>query len=210
MPRYFFNIIEGDSKRLVLDDREGIVLASVEEARKEAIGLARDIVRHRVRTSNETRKVIVSDANENEVLTVLLSQVRGRARWVSLDLGSRIARFKSKLGLRSLAWLFAPFLAIIVQIAVAAWQVGEPNGRYEIASAPTEGSVVAVRFASRANVAEITQLLDAYSASVIGGPGPGGFYRLRIADGAVSRQGLAKIVARIAQEKIVEIAAPVH
>ena len=42
MPRYYFNVMIGDSGNLV-GDSCGLVCTNVEEARKEAIGLACDL-----------------------------------------------------------------------------------------------------------------------------------------------------------------------
>jgi hypothetical protein len=44
-------------------------------------------------------------------------------------------------------------------------------------------------------------------ASLVGGPRPGGFYRLRVADTTLPQAELAKIVGRMGQEKIVGFAA---
>src|ERR1700681_83564 len=69
MPRYFFNIMEGHSQNLVRDI-EGALLSGAGEARKEALGLARDITRHGIQEPTQTWAVIVTDESGNEVLTV--------------------------------------------------------------------------------------------------------------------------------------------
>ncbi len=210
MPRYFFNMVDGDSKNLVRDS-EGAVFSGVSEARKEAVSLARDVARHGFRGSTETWKVVVIDENGDEVLTVALSEIRARKPRAWFDLGGHIAKFKSNFHPRTFVWLVAAtVLAIIVQAAVSTVLVTEQRGNYQTASAPTEGPDVAVRFVSRASVADITQFLDAYKASLVGGPRPGGFYRLRIADTTLPREELAKIAGRMAQEKVVEFAAIVE
>jgi hypothetical protein len=66
MPRYFFNIMEGHSQNLVRDI-EGALLSGAGEARKEAVGLARDITRHGIHEPTQTWKVIVTDESGDEV-----------------------------------------------------------------------------------------------------------------------------------------------
>jgi hypothetical protein len=206
VPRYFFNIVDSDSKNLVRDS-EGVLFSGVGEARKEAVGLARDVARHGFKGLTATWKVLVTDENGDKVLTVPLSEIRARkAAW--FDLGRHIAKFKSSFGPRTFVGLLAAaVLVIIVQAAVTTALVTQHGGSYQTASAPTEGAIVAVRFVPHASVADITKFLDAYKASLVGGPRPGGFYRLRIAAKTLPQQELAKIVSQIAQEKVVEFTA---
>jgi hypothetical protein len=208
--RYFFNVVEGNSKNLVRDS-EGIVLSGVREARKEAIGLARDVVRHGFYDSIQAWKIVVTDENGDEVLTVHLSEVRARKILSWLDLRGCIAKFQSSFSPHTFSFLItAAVLAIIVQVAVTTVLIIEPGRRYQTASAPTEGGIVAVRFVPDASAAEITKFLEAFNASVVGGPRPGGFYHLRIADRTLPHEELAKTVGRMAQETVVEFAAGVE
>jgi hypothetical protein len=205
MPRYFFDMIAGDSERLV-QDREGIVLPSAAEARNEAVGLARDILGHDI---SKAWRVVVRDAEGEEVLTVQLTEIHGRT-WYARHIGRRLWKFKSKFySKRNSVWVFVAMFAT-VQLAVTGWNFARPNGAYKIASAPTESTIVAVRFAPQATIADITKFLDAYKVSFTSGPGPGAFYRLRVADTVLPPDELVNFVARIAQEKVVETAAPVH
>ncbi len=210
MPRYFFNIMEGHSRNLVRDI-EGALLSGAGEARKEAVGLARDITRHGIHEPTQAWTVIVTDEGGDEVLTVPLSETPARKTQGSLDLGSRIAKLESSFGRGTIVWLIgAAVLAITVQTAVTAVYVAQQRGSYQTASAPAEGALVAVRFASQASMADVGKFLDAYGASFAGGPRPGSLYRLRIGDTALPQAELAKIVSRMAQEKVVEFAAPVQ
>jgi hypothetical protein len=86
--------------------------------------------------------------------------------------------------------------------------LGERSGSYETASAPTEGTVVTVRFVADARAADITKFLDSFKASMVNGPRAGGFFRLRVANR--SRDELPEVVSRMSQEKIVEFAAVVQ
>lgn len=210
MPRYFFNIMEGHSQNLVRDI-EGALLSGAGEARKEAIGLARDITQHGIHEPTQTWKVIVTDESGDEVFTVPLSGNSARKTPAAFDLGTHIARLESSVGRGTVVWLIgAAVLAITVQTAVTTVRVARESGGYETASAPAEGALVAVRFAGQASMADITKFLDAYGASLAGGPQPGNLFRLRIRDTTLPQAELAKIVGRMAQEKVIEFAAAVQ
>jgi hypothetical protein len=70
----------------------------------------------------------------------------------------------------------------------------------------THGAVVTVRFAVQATPNDITSFLGTYKATIIGEPQGVGFYRVRVSD-AKSQDDLSKLVARMAQEKIVDFIA---
>jgi hypothetical protein len=210
MPRYFFNILEGHSQNLVRDI-EGALLSGAGEARKEALGLARDITRHGIHGPTQTWTVIVTDDKGDEVLTVPLSGGSVRKTHGAFGLGTRLARFESSLGRGTIVWLIgAALLAVGVQAVVSAVRVAQQQDGYQTASAPAAGATVAVRFAAQASMAQVGKFLDDYQASIAGGPQPGNLYRLRIGDAALPPEELSKIVSRMAQEKIVEFAAAVQ
>jgi hypothetical protein len=209
MPRYFFNIMEGHSQNLVRDI-EGVLLSGAGEARKEAVGLARDITQHGIHEPAQTWTVIVTDENGDEVLTVPLSGNPARKTQGAFDLGGRFTKLESSLGRGTVVWLIgAALLAITVQ-TVTAVHLAQQRGGYQTASAPTEGTLVAVRFAAQASMADITNFLKAYQASMAGGPQPGNLYRLRVGDTALPPAELAKVVDRMGQEKVVDFAAAVQ
>jgi hypothetical protein len=210
MPRYFFNIMEGHSQKLVRDI-EGALLSGASEARKEALGLARDITRHGIHEPTQTWTVIVTDEQGDEVLTVPLSGNPARRSHGAFDLGHRMAKFESAFGRSTVVWLMgAAVLAITVQTAMTTFRDARQAGSYQTASAPAEGAFVAVRFASQASMADIGKFLDDYHASLAGGPQPGNLYRLRVGDTTLPRGELAGIVGRMGQEKVVEFAAAVQ
>src|SRR5258707_14693336 len=97
MPRYFFNILEGHSQNLVRDI-EGALLSGAPEARKEALGLARDITRHGIHAPKQTWTVIVTDEKGDEVLTVPLTGTAVRKAHGAFGLGARLARLEAGLG----------------------------------------------------------------------------------------------------------------
>jgi hypothetical protein len=210
MPRYFFNIMEGQSQNLVRDI-EGALLSDVGEARKEAVGLAQDITRHGIHEPTQTWTVIVTDDKGDEVLTVPLSRTSARKTQGAFGLGSRTAKLEPSSGRGTIVWLIgAAVFAITVQTALTVVRVAQQHGGYQTASAPTESAVVAVRFAAEANMTDVSKFLETYQASLAGGPGPGNLYRLSIGDTALPPEELAKIVGRMAQEKVVAFAAAVQ
>jgi hypothetical protein len=210
MPRYFFNILEGHSQNLVRDI-EGALLSDPGEARKEAVGLARDITKHGIHESTQTWTVIVTDENGDEVLGVPLSGYQARKTHGAFDLGNRIAKLESSFGRGAIVWLIgAAVLAILVQTALTTVRVAQQHASYQTASAPAEGAIVAVRFAPQASMADVTRFLGAYEAALAGGPRPGNLYRLRIGDTTLPPEELAKVVSRMTQEKVVEFAAAVQ
>jgi hypothetical protein len=209
MPRYFFNIMEGHSHKLVRDI-DGASLSGADDARKEAIGLARDITRHGIHKPTQTWTIIVTNEHGNEVLTVPLAGVPASKPHGEFDLRSCIARIETRFGRGTIVWLIgAVALAIAVPAAITTMRPAGQDGGYQIASAPTQDALVAVRFAPQATMAEITAFLDAYAASVVAGPKPGNLLRLRIGNSTLPQAELAKIVARMTQEKVVEFAAAV-
>ena len=209
MPRYFFNVfsvVEG-ATRNVAKDSEGVALDSVGEVKKEAIGFARDLVQHK--EIARTWKVVVTDENGTQVLTLPLWEVRRRSElWV--DLRRRFTVLESKLGPRTFACLIAIAIMGIIAQASMRKEVGTKEGRYQTASSASGATIVAVRFAPQAMAADIAKFLDAYNASLVGGPRPAGLYRLRIGEATMSQKELAKLVQRMAREAVVEFVVAVQ
>ena len=67
-----------------------------------------------------------------------------------------------------------------------------------------------VRFLPRATPEAISEFLDRYKAAVTGRPRSGDFYRLCLSDSRLTKEELAKLVTRMMQESIVELAATVE
>jgi hypothetical protein len=206
MPRYFFNMVDGSSRNLVKDS-DGAEFRDLSEARKEAVGLARDVARHGFQGS-AIWQVVVTDESGRDLLAIPLSQIRSSriASWI--DLGRHMAHVEARFGTRAfVALVVAAMLTLITLAALTTLRGRDQNGSYRVASAPGEGAIVAVRFAADAHVADITEFLETYKASVIGGPRPGGFYRLSLADRALPPEEIARTVGRMTRERIVEFAA---
>ena len=100
--------------------------------------------------------------------------------------------------------------ANIMQVVVVTWIIVEQAGTYELASTAPEGAVVAVRFVANASISDIYMFLHHHDASIIEGPGSSEIFRLRVSDDALPNEELAKIAHRMAQEKIVDLAATVN
>jgi hypothetical protein len=208
VPRYFFNMVDGSSRNL-LKDSDGAEFSDLNKARKEAVGLARDVARHGFQGS-AIWQVVVTDESGRDVLTIPLSEIRASRVTSWLDLGRAIVHIEAHFGTRTFVWLVAvAVLALIALASLTSFRGHEPDATYRVASAPapTEGAVVAVRFVADAHAADITAFLETYRASLVGGPRPGGFYRVSLADKALPQEELAKTVGRMTQERIVEFAA---
>jgi hypothetical protein len=120
------------------------------------------------------------------------------------DLGGRISEFLLSLTPRTLAWsATAAAAAILIQAAVIAAVVVKEQGSSsgpELASAPSEGSYVVVRFAPQASADEITKFLGAYKATVVEGPLNGQLYRIRLSETKLPREEVGKIVRQMQSE----------
>jgi uncharacterized protein DUF6894 len=203
MPRYFFHVMEAKSLRNSVRDAEGTVLSDEREAKKEAIGLAQDIATHGVHGSGEWT-VVVTDEYGNSILTVPLSEVRARRTRPWLKLRSRISNFVSGSPHR-FAWSIVA--GAIVVLGIVTTVLFQDKGTYQTASAPSPGAIVAVRFVAQANAADVTRFLEAYKGSIVDGPRSGGFYRIRISETPLPQDQLAKLAARMGQEKVVDFIA---
>jgi hypothetical protein len=132
------------------------------------------------------------------------------------SLGARIAEFFSP---RALAWTAAAAAVIVVLQAGVITQMalqrdgGSETPSFETASAPVTrglsiGSYALVRFAPAASVADVNKFLDDRGAAIVDGPKPGGLYRVRVAQGSLSRPELARLVKELeAAKTIVSFAA---
>ena len=201
MPRYFFNMVEGDGTNLVRDC-EGTLLSGTREARKEAVGLARDVARHGIDGLTKTWRVVVTDDCGEEVLIVPLSQIR-RSRLQAL--ADRIAKLRTAFAPHLLASVVT--LTTLAVLAIVRSQDTAPTGSFQLAAASSEGAIVAVRFIPSASIAEITAFLEAYQASVVGGPRPGGLFRLRVSEHPLASEEVAAVAAGIGRERVIELVA---
>jgi anti-sigma-K factor RskA len=194
----------------------------VEQALASDRELARhyDLVREELNETihlNETLGAPSARAMEKLFAAIDAEQAAGRGAGVrklrSLGLGARFTEFLTSLAPRTLAFAAgAAVLAIVLQAAVIATVfVRDQGGNYGVASVEPDGALVAVRFAPQASAADITKFLQAYKASVVGGPlQPGELYKLRISNAVLPQDEITRIVHRMAAEKVVGFAAPVQ
>jgi hypothetical protein len=67
-----------------------------------------------------------------------------------------------------------------------------------------------IRFTPQASAADITAFLEHNKLSLIGGPAPGGLYRVRIALTGMPKADLDRIVKQLKEDKTVDFIAAVH
>ena len=112
---------------------------------------------------------------------------------VSFNLAGRLAAFVASFSPRTLAMAGAVgALAIVLQAGVITTGLIRHEAGTEVASKPTvsgtelasadvsDGTLAAIRFASKADMGQITAFLLANKASIIDGPKSGGVYVIRL------------------------------
>ncbi|HEY7302089.1 MAG TPA: hypothetical protein VH684_29705 [Xanthobacteraceae bacterium] len=211
MPRYFFNMVEGDGRDLVRDSG-GVVLSDPGAAHKQAAALARDIVRHGFQSSIETWNIVVTDEAGEQLLILPLSDVPAKSSWTWLEPHSLIARCKDFFGTGPAArFAAAAGIGIMIQAAfMVALMITNGAGTYQTASAPVGDAIVAVRFIPQASPDAIGEFVERYKATIMDHPRAAGFYRLRLTDPHLRKEELTKTVSRMMAENIVELAAAVE
>jgi len=124
---------------------------------------------------------------------------------------SRISDFFAGLSPRTLAYsAVVGALALLLQAGVIGTLVKDRSASYQTASSNGEtsgGAVALVRFAPESRLADITQFLDSYHASIVSGP-KAGMFRVRFGDKALSKQETDRLIARVQGEKIVSQVLP--
>jgi hypothetical protein len=126
MPEYYFHLLEENGQNLVRDS-DGTTLPDAAEARKEAIGLARDIVDHRLH--KPTWQVVVTDANGVVVLAVPLTGMHPHKMKATLALARRISTYEPQL--RSHIFTLLLTAAMCVMIAQATLLISISRDRAE-------------------------------------------------------------------------------
>jgi hypothetical protein len=132
---------------------------------------------------------------------------RSSARAIAAQFSSFIAGFSPRT--LAVAASFA-VAAIALQAFLLVSMATKPQVSYETAGLnPTttgHGTFAMVRFAREASAGEITRFLEEYQATLVDGPKPGGYYRVRIAMKTLAKEELARIVSRMRQDRVVETA----
>jgi hypothetical protein len=140
---------------------------------------------------------------------------------VSLNISARIAEFFAGLSPRTLAYSAAlgAVLMLVQAGVIGAILAKQQGGTFQTASlsGPKEtstrtpgqeaGPQAFVRFTADARVSDITAFLDANQATIINSTA-GGMFRLQFGDKPMSKQEIAGLMARLQNEKIINLAAP--
>ena len=149
-------------------------------------------------------------ARAMETLFAKIDVEPARRPTVSLNISARVAGFFANLTPRTLAWsASAAALAILLQAGLIAGIVLKENrpAGYETASAPSTapgvGAFTLIRFAPQASFDDINKFLEANKLSIVAGPVPGGLYKVRVADKALSKDELNRIVKTLQENKAV-------
>jgi anti-sigma factor RsiW len=135
----------------------------------------------------------------------------------SLNLSGRIGEFFAGLSPRTLA-ISAAFGAVLLLVqagVIGAILAKQQAGSFQTASlsgpkaSPGQESAprAFVRFAPDARVSDITAFLEANQATIIDSTA-GGMFRLRFGDQPMSKPEIAGLMARLQNEKIINLAAP--
>jgi anti-sigma-K factor RskA len=132
---------------------------------------------------------------------------RNAAGAVAAQFSSFIAGFSP----RTLAFAASfAVAAIALQAFLLVSMATKPQAPFETASVnPTvsgHGTFAMVRFAREASAGEITRFLEEYQATLVDGPKPGGYYRVRLGMKTLAKEELARIVSRMRQDRVVETA----
>jgi hypothetical protein len=122
MPRYYFHFVDLKTANLVRDSA-GVSLLNSNQAKREAISLARDILRHPIQAGNW--QVVVTDATASVILRVPLSGVRARKFEAAFNLIRRVAFYEPRFGPHVFTWLLA---AAVVAIIIESFLFGFGRG----------------------------------------------------------------------------------
>lgn len=170
-------------------------LAIVREDQDASFALAEASPRPSARVLDDLMKRV-------EAEPARLSHVAARARAGFADwLGEKLAL----LSPRTLAYAAgAAALALVIQAGVIGSSFIAGPAQFQTAShspapgpARVEGTYVLIGFNADATAGDVTRLLEQVKGTIVEGPRPGGFYRVRIGEGSMSTADLDQIVATI-------------
>ena len=141
MPHYYFHFLDLETANLVRDSA-GLSLLNRNEAQREAISLARDILRHPIQALNW--QVVVTDATANVVLRMPLSKVRARKFESAFNLIRRIALYEPRFSPNVFTWFVtAAVFALVLEsllfgsVLRRAGDGGGNTGEYRLAGEST-------------------------------------------------------------------------
>jgi Domain of unknown function (DUF6894) len=129
MPRYYFHLLDERTANLVRDSA-GTSLPTVNEVKREAIGLAQDIVRHQLHGS--TWQVVVTDGLANVVFRLPFTKVRPPRFKAAFDRARGLALYEPRLQPRIFTWLLTVVLiAVIMESAMLSGMSGRASDPIE-------------------------------------------------------------------------------
>ena len=124
---------------------------------------------------------------------------------------ARIGGFFASLSPRTLAWsALAGACALLLQAGIIGTvllkspSAGFETASYEAKTSP--GTLALIGFKADTRLAEITNFLDTYKASIVSGP-KAGMFKIQFGDKALSKPDAAQLIARVQNENIVSFAA---
>jgi anti-sigma factor RsiW len=140
-----------------------------------------------------------------------------RPRRATGDWLDRIGAALAGLSPRVLAWsTAAAALAIVLQSGMLVATLVDEGSPYETASgpgssAPADGAFALIAFAPDATADQITRALLDSRATVVGGPLPGGLYRLRVAERALSAEEYGRALEALrSRGPVIRMVAPAN
>jgi hypothetical protein len=132
----------------------------------------------------------------------------------SFNIGVWLTDFVTGFSPRTLAYgATAAALAIVLQAGILAGVFVKDGGvGFTTASLTqsTDGAYISIRFNPQASAADITKFLADNKATVVSGPAPGGMFKLRVADGALSDTELSALAKKMSSDPAIGFAVPSH
>ena len=129
----------------------------------------------------------------------------------SFNIGAWLTDFVTGFSPRTLAYgATAAALAIVLQAGILAGVfVKEGSVGFTTASLTLndDNAFVAIRFNPQASAADITKFLADNKASIVGGPGSGGMFKLRVSEKSMSDSELSAVAKRMSAHPVVGFAA---
>ncbi|RTL49707.1 MAG: hypothetical protein EKK40_15280 [Bradyrhizobiaceae bacterium] len=150
-------------------------------------------------------------ARAMEKLFAAIDAEPAREQTASFNPLARLGAFFGSLSPRALAWsAVAGAAALLLQAGIIGTVlIRNQPANYQTASYEAgkgTGTRALIGFAPDARLADITNFLDTYKASIVSGP-QAGMFKIQFGDKALSKQDAAQLLARVQSEKIVSFAA---
>ena len=167
---------------------------------------------------NETLGAPSARAMERLMAAIEADGPPARKPRVSFNFVAKIAEYLSQVRPRTLAWaVTAGALAIVLQgglILELTVDDGEKTRGFRSASYSERagsgtGSFALIGFAPQASAADLAAFLNTHKATVVDGPSPEGYFKIRVSSTPLSRDDLGEIVKRMHDDnKIVRFVTP--